>query len=324
MKLPKTQIVTFANQKGGCGKTTGSVSIAAAFAQLGYSTCLVDTDPQCNATDHLGVTQDYLKRERLSTLADVYLAKREAASIQLQFGDRFRQVGGNLTVVPGHTGLSAIEARLNAENHARVASGETSIIDEDEFRDENRQRLRSSLNSLRGQHDLVFIDTPPELGFLMTTALIAADWYIIPVFPSAFDLKGLEKLSQTVEKIRSRYNPTLRLGGVILGNFDKSTKLDARVHRLLIETFGIDLVFKSVINRGVRNREATFHGKTIFEHAPNDPASFQYLELVKEMLRKRASISPTRLPKLDQGDSPKLIQPNFEHGHEGEGMIANG
>ena len=257
MKLPQTQIVAFANQKGGCGKTTGSVSIAAAFAELGYSACLVDTDPQCNATDHLGVTQDFLRKERLATLADVYLAKRDASLVQLDFGERFKHNGGRLTVVPGHTGLSAVEARLNAEIHARVADGETSIIDEDDIRDENRQRLRNSLNSLRGQHDLVFIDTPPELGFLMTTALIAADWYIIPVFPSAFDLKGLEKLSRTVEKIRSRYNPKLRLGGVILGNFDKSTKLDAHVHQRLVDMFGEALVFRSVISRGVRNREAT-------------------------------------------------------------------
>ena len=322
MKLPKTQIVTFANQKGGCGKTTGSVSIAAAFAQMGYSACLVDTDPQCNATDHLGVTQDFLRKERLASLTDVYLAKQDAANIQLDFGERFRATDGNLTLIPGNTGLSAIEVRLNAENHARVASGDTSIIDEDEFRDENRLRLRSSLNSLRGQHDLVFIDTPPELGFLMTTALIAADWYIIPVFPSAFDLKGLEKLSQTVEKIRTRYNPTLRLGGVILGNFDKSTKLDAQVHRMLVDMFGVDLVFKSVIGRGVRNREATFHGKTIFEHASNDPASIQYLDLVKEMLQKRASVAPTRLPTIET-ESSALVQ-GIESNRVGERMIANG
>lgn len=86
----------------------------------------------------------------------------------------------------------------------------------------------------------------------------------------------------------------------MLGNFDKSTKLDAQVHRMLIHMFGDEIVFKSVISRGVRNREATFHGKTIFEHAPDDPASVQYLALVKEMLLKRASKSPTRLPAVPE------------------------
>lgn len=298
MKFPKTQIVTFANQKGGCGKTSSSVSVAAAFAQLGYSVCLVDTDPQCNATEHLGVTQDQLKRQGLPSLADIYMTKKEAVDVEIDFGDRFTANGGNLTLIPGHTGLSAAEARLSAEIHAKVADDEHSSLDEDEMRDEHRFRLKKSLDSLRGHHDLVILDTPPELGFLMTTGLIAADWYIIPVFPSAFDLKGLEKLSQTVEKIRKRYNPNLRLAGVLLGNFDKSTKLDGQVHEMLKGMFGEALVFKTVITRGVRTREATFNGQTIFEHAPNDPASGQYLTLVKEMLLKRQSQSPTRLPPI--------------------------
>lgn len=304
MRFPKTQIVTFANQKGGCGKTSGSVSIAAAFAKLGYSVCLVDTDPQCNATEHLGVTQDMLRRQGLPSLADIYLAKRDAIDIELDFDARFKEKGGNLCLIPGHTGLSAVEARLSSDIHAKVAEDEHSILDEDEMRDEHRFRLKKSLDTLRGHHDVVILDTPPELGFLMTTALIAADWYIIPVFPSAFDLKGLEKLSQTVEKIRKRYNPDLRLGGVILGNFDKSTKLDGQVHQMLKDMFGEALVFKTVIGRGVRNREATFNGLTIFEHAPNDPASDQYLTIVREMLFKRQSSAPTRLPPITE--TPRL------------------
>lgn len=299
MKFPQTQIVTFANQKGGCGKTTGSVSVAAAFAKRGYSVCLVDTDPQCNSTDHLGVTQEMLRKDSLPSLADIYLRKKDAYDIELAFGDRFNKEGGELRLIPGHTGLSGVEARLSAEIHARVAEDDRSILDEDELRDQHRFRLRNSLESLRNHHDLVIIDTPPELGFLMTTALIAADWYLIPVFPSGFDLKGLEKLSQTVEKIRKRYNPKLRLGGVLLGNYDKSTKLDRQVHEILKDTFGDDIVFQSVIGRGVRNREATFNGLTIFEHAPNDSASEQYLRLVDEMLSKRKANSPTRLKSID-------------------------
>ena len=162
MRFPKTQIVTFANQKGGCGKTTGSVSIAAAFAELGYSVCLVDTDPQCNATEHLGVTQDMLRREGLPSLADIYLGKRDAIDVELDFGDRFKANGGNLCLIPGHTGLSAVEARLSADILARVAEDDHSILEEDEMRDEHRYRLKKSLDTLRGQHDLVILDTPPD------------------------------------------------------------------------------------------------------------------------------------------------------------------
>lgn len=319
MRFPQTQVVTFANQKGGCGKTSSSVSTAAAFAELGYSVCLVDTDPQCNTTEHLGVTQDMLRRQALPSLADVFLAKRDAINVELTFDDRFTKQGGELCLVPGHTGLSAVEARLSAEIYARVAEDEHSILDEDEMRDEHRSRLKRSLDSLRGHHDLVIIDTPPELGYLMTAALIAADWYIIPVFPSAFDLKGLEKLSQTVEKVRRRYNPKLRLGGVILGNFDKSTKLDGQVHEMLKGMFGDDLVFRTVIGRGVRHREATFNGLTIFEHAPEDASSKQYLNLAKEMLVKRHSQSPTRLPPIED-ERVQLPPSDEERGEE----VANG
>ncbi len=321
MKLPKTQIVAWANQKGGCGKTTGSVSTLAAFAKLGYSTCLVDTDPQCDATAHFGVTQDDLRRNGLPSLADIYLAKRKADEIKLDFGTRFTETGGQLNLIAGHPGLSSVETRLDAQNQARIADGEFSILDADEMRDENRHRLRNSLNSLRGKHDIVFIDTPPQLGFLMTTALLAADWYIIPVFPSAFDLNGLEKLSQTVEKVRKKYNPNLRLGGVVLGNYDRSTKLDAQVHQKLVDIFGEAIVFKTVVGRGVRNREATFSGKTIFEHAPDTPASNQYLALVKEMLQKRASQSPSRLPPLP--NDPILEQDSIASFEQSEAVAAN-
>src|SRR5262249_56266972 len=92
---------------------------------------------------------------------------------------------------------------------------------------EDRRGLKDSLESLRGIHDVVIIDTPPELGFLMTSSLIAADWFIIPVFPSGYDLKGLETLTRTVEKVQKRFNPRLRLLGVLIGNFVARTNLDS-------------------------------------------------------------------------------------------------
>ena len=167
MRFAKTQIITLANQKGGCGKTSTTVSMAAAFAELGYSVCVLDTDQQCNATETFGVTQDQLKREGRFTLADVFLSRKSASNCLLEFGDRF---AGRLQLIPGHPGLNTVSSRLETEIQTQIASEEYSLLDADDLRSEHRLRLRNSLDSLRGKFDVVLIDTPPDLGFLMTAA----------------------------------------------------------------------------------------------------------------------------------------------------------
>ena len=284
MRLSRTQIVTLANQKGGCGKTTASVSLASAFALEGYSVSLADADPQCNATDTFGVDRDKLAEEGRFTLADAYLTKKPAREIEYGFGeDRFE---GRLRIVPGHRALGSVPHRLDAQLQATVANDNYSDLDADDIKNEHRMRLKQSVDSLRGQRDLVVIDTPPDLGFLMTTALIASDWYIIPVFPSGYDLKGLETLWRTVEKVKERYNPNLKLLGVLIGNFDSRPKLDADIQRMLSQKFGDQLVFSTVINRSVKHREASIYGQTIFEHAAGQQAAEQYLALAREVLAR--------------------------------------
>jgi chromosome partitioning protein len=207
MRFKETQIITFANQKGGCGKTSSAVSVAAAFSEAGYSVCLLDTDSQCNSSDTLGIDTDEHIRAGNFTLADIYLNRVPASEVEVHFGDRFR---GLLTLIPGNRALRSVAARLETEKLAALATDEHSILDTDDIAREQRQRLKESLKTLRGKHDVVIIDTPPDLGFEMTTALIASDWIIIPVFPSGYDLRGLETLVRTMEKVRKRYNPTLR------------------------------------------------------------------------------------------------------------------
>lgn len=296
MRFQETQVITFANQKGGCGKTSSSVSTAAAFAELGYSACLVDTDPQCNATQTFGVNVDTLSEQGQFTLADAYLAKRPASEIELGFGDRFHD---RLTILPGHRGLASVAPRLEAELQVTVSRDDSSVLDADDIRNEHRLRLRASLESLRGKHDVIIIDTAPALDFLMTTALVAADWFIIPVFPSGYDLSGLETLVRTVDKVRKRYNPKLRLAGVLLGNFDKSASLDREIHAMLIKKFGEELVFQTTIARSVRHREATLYQRTIFEHPDSDAHANQYVDLVREMInRGQKGISGSTLNPL--------------------------
>ena len=285
MRFQKTQILSLVNQKGGCGKTSSTVSIGAAFAKLGYSVCLVDTDPQCNLSHSFKVEPEDLVREGRFTLADAFLLKRAAADIKVDFPDRFPAL---LSLLPGHRGLSSVSNRLEAQLQAAIANGELSALDADDVRNEHRARLGKALDSLRGTYDVVILDTPPNLDFLMTSALIASDWFIIPCFPSEYDLSGLETLIRTVNKVRERFKPDLRLAGVLLGNYDRSATLDRQIHELLKKRFGREIVFQSTIARSVRFREATFMQKTIFEHPDGSAHAQQYLDLVQEMINRGA------------------------------------
>lgn len=306
MRFRETQIIVLANQKGGCGKTSSTVSIAAAFADLGYDVCVVDTDPQCNATDNLGVDPDAAIRGGRYTLADAYLSKVPGTKIRVAPEGRF---GGRLSVLPGHRALSSVSARLDNEVIQYLTDENNSHLDGEDLRREHRMRLKNSLDALRGEVDVVLIDTPPNLDFLMTSALIAADWYIVPVFPSGYDLKGLEVLTRTIEKVRTQYNPKLNLAGVLLGNFDRTTSLDRQVHEFLKTRFTPALVFATTISRSVRYREATMGRITIFEHSEGKEQANQYVTLVKEMINRGAkgAFGATVNPLPDQDMVRRVI-----------------
>jgi chromosome partitioning protein len=283
MKLPRTVVIAMANQKGGCGKTTTTVSLAAGLAKLDYRVVLIDTDPQCNATDSFGLDRDALAKDGFFTVADAYLAKRPMAEIVVNFPDRFAQ---SLFVAAGHRGLSTVPQRLESELQEVLARDGASNLEADDIRQEQRGRLRQSIDSLRGEVDFVLIDTPPDLGFIMTTALIAADYFMIPVFPSGYDLKGLETLMGTAEKVQKRLNAQLQLLGVVMGNVDSNARLDADIRQMLRRKFGEDRVFETSIGRSVKHREAPVYGRTVFEHAPNLPASQQFNELSREVIKR--------------------------------------
>lgn len=285
MRFRETQVIVFANQKGGCGKTSSTISTAAAFASLGYSACVVDTDPQCNSTDNLGVDPDDLIRKGKYTLADAYLGKVPASRIAIKCEP---PLSGLLSIVPGHRGLASVSIRLEKDILAFLSDENNSDLDADDLRHEHRMRLKRSIDSLRGQYDVVLIDTPPNLEYLMTSALIAADWYIVPTFPSGYDLKGLESLTRTIDKVRKQYNPRLTLAGVLLGNFDKTTLLDRDIHELLQKRFTPAFVFSTTIGRSVRFRESTVRRVTIFEHPEGKEAAANVVALVKEMINRGA------------------------------------
>ena len=300
MRFKETQVIVLANQKGGCAKTTSSISIAAAFNKLGYSVALVDTDPQCNATTSFGIDPHGLFDQGKLSLLDAYLDKRAAIDIKIEFEPgRFEQP---FVLIPGNSELGEVGSHLELQAALLVSKFKRAEISLDDAKDEHRNRLRESLKSLRGVYDVVIIDTPPNLGFLMTTALVAADWFIIPAFPSKYDLAGLEELTITINKIKEKYNPTLKLAGVLLGNFDKNAKLDTQIYQKLCEKFGENAVFQTTISRGVRMRELTFSNKTIFEFEPDSPQADQFLSLVREMINRASKGTNTLkpLPELEK------------------------
>ena len=326
MKFKETQIITLANQKGGCGKTTSSISIAAAFHKLGYSVALLDLDPQCNTTEHFGISPDDLYAQNKLTILDALVQKRAASDILFgfdkeRFDDRF-------FIIPGNKQLGEVGSYLEIEAMQKTRFNRAEI-DQDEIRDEHRQRLSNSLKSVRGKFDVVIVDTPPNLGFLMTSGLVASDWFIIPVFPSKYDLSGLEELTVAIAKIRERYNPELKFAGVLLGNFDKSTKLDRQIGEYLEKKFGENAVFKTSIARGVKMRELTFAQKTVFEFSEAAQQAEQFESLVKEMINRASKGVNTTAPIPELSEVAKRVEEtqipidsvvNFEDSRE----VANG
>jgi chromosome partitioning protein len=313
MKLSRTVTIAMTNQKGGCGKTTTTVSLAAALARLEYRVVVVDTDPQCNATDSFGIDRPGLLRDGYFTVADAYLARRPLSEIVVSFPERF---ANQLFVAPGNRGLSTLPQRLESELQEILAREGKSSLDADEIRAEQRGRLKESIASVAGHIDIVLIDTPPDLGFVMTTALIAADYYLIPVFPSGYDLKGLETLLGTAEKVQQRLNPELQLLGVVLGNIDGQARLDADIRQMLQEKFGPGRVFATGINRSVKHREAPVHGRTIFEHAAGTPAAQQFAELAAEVAGRLEKVwgRPDRLTAGEAAVGELAMSEGENHG----------
>lgn len=287
MPVKHTHVVALANRKGGCGKSTSTVNLAAALAHE-YQVCVLDDDPQCNTTINFGYDPDALIAEGKKTLADAYIGKVPAREIRLPYGKNF---DGRLTVVAGNRGLGAVPDKLEAELRASGAGADISELDTDDIKNEHRTRLRKSVDSLRGVCDFVIIDTPPELRFLTTAALIAADWIVVPVFPSKYDLDGLQVLLRTVTKVRQNFNPNLKLLGVLLGKFNTRAKLDKDVRRTLSASFAENGVFDTVISDSVRHREAAAYDCTIFEHAPEGDGAAQFLSVAREVI-ERVGMTP--------------------------------
>jgi chromosome partitioning protein len=262
------RVVAIANQKGGVGKTTTAVNLAAALGQLGISVLLVDLDPQGNASTGIGLDQN----ERTSTTYDVLTGRVEGPSAVLE------------TPVPG---VHAIPATID------LAGAEIEMVSQ--FSRESR--LASALASIRGSFQLVVIDCPPSLGLLTVNGLAAADEVLVPIQCEYYALEGVGQLLRNLRMIRQNVNPHLRLNGIVLTMFDSRTKLAEQVVAEVRAYFGPQ-VYDAVIPRSVRLSEAPGYGRPIIQYDPSSRGAQAYQALAVEFLARdgRRSEIPGDLP----------------------------
>jgi chromosome partitioning protein len=245
-------IYAVANQKGGVGKTTTAVNVAACIAEAGYETLLVDVDPQANATVGLGLPRNQVPGlyEVLTGAADV----REAIATTSI---------GSLSLLPAGPGLAGANVELPR-------------LEGFEF------KIRECLGSVREDFEYVLLDCPPSLGPLTVSALVAADRVIVPVQTEYFALEGLAGLLETLALIQRELNPRLTVAGMLLTMHDNRTRLGRDVEREVREHFP-DLVFNTVIPRNVRVGEAPSYGLPVTHHDPHSAGAAAYFELAKEV-----------------------------------------
>ena len=247
------KIIAVANQKGGVGKTTTSVNLSAAFAEMGKKVLLIDCDPQGNATSGLGIEKDGLELSIYDALIND--TPMEEIIIQTQFG---------LDVVPSVMDLAGAEVELvNLED--------------------KQCRLKKSVELVKEKYDYILIDCPPSLGHVTLNALTAADSVLLPLQCEFYALEGLSQLLSTVQLVQEQLNEKLRIEGLVLTMYDSRTNLAEQVVEE-VKTHFPDMVYATKIPRNVRLSEAPSFGKPIFAYASSSKGAQAYMSLAEEVV----------------------------------------
>ena len=247
-------IVAIANQKGGVGKTTTAINLASALALRGKATLLIDLDPQANST------MSFIQRDDVTTTVydaiadgDCRLADAIVASSQ-----------ANLWVAPAQIALAKLEGKLVGELDAHF-------------------RLKDRIEPIREQYPYIVIDCPPTLGLLTVNALVAATHLLIPIQSSYFALEGTDDLLETIDKVRTRANPELRILGVVITMHDKRTSMGRDIQLQIQKVFG-NKIFRTVISKSVRLEESPAYRESIFTFAPESSGATDYYSLCEEVM----------------------------------------
>ena len=252
------KIIAIANQKGGVGKTTTSISLAASLGVLGKKILLIDADPQANATSGLGLDVNAVEGGTYHVLEHTLSAKKAIV----------KTASPNVDIIPAHIDLVAIEIEL---------------VD----KKEREYMLKKALAEVKEDYDYILIDCAPSLGLITLNSLVAADAVIIPIQCEYFALEGLGKLLNTIKSIQNIHNPTLEIEGLLLTMFDSRLRLSNQVVDEVRKHFS-SMVFETIIRRNIRLGEAPSFGESIITYDATSKGAINYLNLAQELLNKNS------------------------------------